>query len=95
MIRVSDDYFVDVDSNCYTVYKRVIAKSGKNVGQENYINASYHASMKSALENIINRIQKEDLQKDRIIPLQEAIEILVNVKKEFIDLISEVETYEK
>ena len=93
MIKVTDKYYIAV-SDCYTVYERSIAKSGKNQGSETFGNASYFPTMTMALNNIIGRTQKDKLSGDDVISLKEAIEILTDVQKEFTDIVKGLENYE-
>ena len=91
MIQVTDKYYIKV-TDCYIVQeKTVIKKEGKNQGADNYINATYHGSMHEALSNIIHRIQKDKLNTDSVISLQQAIKELVSVQREFIDAVKSVE----
>ena len=93
MIKVTDKYYIKVD-DCYIVYEKSIAQSGKNQGNEVYGNASYFPTMTMALNNIIHRIQMEKLSGDDVIPLKQAIQELVTIQKEFTDIVGGLENYE-
>ena len=93
MIQVTNKYYIGV-TDCYTVYEKSIAQSGKNQGNEVFANATYHYDMQSALNNIIRRIQMDKLSGDDVIPLKDAIKVLVDTQKEFIDIVGGLEKYE-
>lgn len=91
MIKVTEKYCIDVDDRQYIVQQHTVVKSGKNEGDVNYINQTYHATMTEALTNVIRRIQKDKLKTDEIIYLKDAIKILIDVQKEFTDIAKGIE----
>ena len=93
MIKVTDKYYVKVD-DCYTVCERTISQSGKNQGSEVYTNIAYHHDMQGALNSIIRKVQMDQLKSDEIISLKDAIKVLVDIQKEFTDIVGGLENYE-
>ena len=94
MIKITDKYWIEVDDRQYIVSQKTITKSGSNAGKENHINHTYHATMVEALNNIIRRIQKDRLNVDEIMTLKQAIDTLVEVQKDFNDIVGGLEKYE-
>ena len=93
MIKVTEKYCIEVD-NCYVVQEHKIAQSGKNQGEVIYSNPTYHGTMHEALTNVIRRIQRDKLKTDGVIYLKDAVKILVDVQKEFSDIVKGLEVYE-
>ena len=92
MIKVTDKYYISVDDN-YTVYEKTVVKNGKNAGTESYVNPSYYGTMSMALNNVVHRIQKDELKSEEIITLQEAVKTMVDVQNEFNEILKGIEDY--
>lgn len=93
MIEVTEKYYIKVD-DCYTVYEKAIVQTGKKQGEENYINPSYYGTLTQALNNVIHRVQKDKLKSDEVISLKEVVKLLVDIQKEFAELVKGIENYD-
>ena len=93
MIQVTDKYYVKID-DCYIACERSISQSGKNQGDEVFTNIAYHHDMQGALNSIIRKVQMDQLKSDEIILLKDAIKVLVDIQKEFTDIVGGLEKYE-
>lgn len=94
MIKITEKYYIKNDDLCYQVCERSIVQSGKNKGEEWYGNATYHTTFHEALNNVIHRIQKDKLNIDETISLKQAVKLLVDVQKEFTDIVKGIENYD-
>lgn len=83
MIELSENYRVSLDESCYTLEKKRIAKTGKNIGAEKWENVSYHKNMKDALKKYREIGKKEVLQAHTGAKLDEAISLLEEHEKSF------------
>ena len=84
MIRVTNKYFVKATSGYYTVIEEKISSRGKNEGQKILVEQTYHHSLESALNEIYRRIILEKLETDDLMKIDEVIEVLLEIKDEFV-----------
>lgn len=86
MIKVTNDYLIDVKDRQYTVLKKAVAKeSGKE-----YLNPiCYPSTLDKAVERIMQLVQAEALG-ERDMALNEALEVCKQIKNEFADLLEQV-----
>lgn len=83
LIRVTDKYLIKV-CGYYTVVEEKVSSKGKNEGQLIQVEQTYHHSLESALNEIYRRVVVEKLETEKLMKLDDVIEVLLNVKKEFV-----------
>jgi len=83
MIELSENYRVSLDENCYTLEKKRIAKTGKNIGSESWDSVSYHKNLKDALKKYREIGKKEVLQSHTGVKLDEVVSLLDEHDKSF------------
>lgn len=94
MIQVTDKYCIEVDDRQYIVYLQVISQGDKTKGEVVQKNPTYHSTMVDALNNIIHRMQKDKLNTDTVMTLQESINKLQEIKEEFTKLLGRIQGLE-
>lgn len=63
MIKINDDYSIDSDADCVTVYRAVVGKKGKSKGKVYLRPYKYFPTLKSALYVLVDIVaQDEGLQ---------------------------------
>lgn len=85
MVKLSDKYYIDADTNCYTLLEKTIVqdKESKNYGQEKFKDLGYYVSLESCLKGYIKTVTRNYIKTNSI-----STEELINeVKKqtEFIE----------
>lgn len=90
MIKVTDKYYISVDSSQFTVYERRVAKSGNNAGQDTFLNATYYGTLAQAVNNVFKRVTADKLSTDEIMPLFEAVNKINEVKAELQEVLDEI-----
>ena len=92
MIKVTNDYCIQPNDNCYVVMRR-IEKKNLNEGDE-YVSSTFHPTFTSALDKIMRTVQSKELSKyDMSLP--EALKILENINLNFKGILKEyVEKHE-
>jgi uncharacterized protein (DUF488 family) len=83
MIRLKDNYCIDVEEKCYTV-KINLHKTDKK-GNTLYTTIGYYKDLEGAIKGVISHMNKQELQKD--CTLEEALKILQNNNRQFEDLL--------
>ena len=86
MIRVNENYCIDVDDKCYTVKidKHKVDKKGNPV----YEIVGYFKNLENAIKGVIDSINKKKLQSDYT--LKEALTIIQESNRKFEELMKEV-----
>ena len=87
MIRVNENYCIDVDEKCYTV-KIDKHKEDKN-GTPIFETVGYFSSLETAIKGVIISMNRKQL-KDGIYTLKEALEIVQENNRKFNELLEEV-----
>lgn len=87
MIRVNDDYFIRVDSDNYTAC-RDKHKTDKK-GNALYTVVGYYSNLEGAIRGIIKDINARAFDADTY-TLQEALEVIKQSNKVFIDMLKAV-----
>ena len=82
MIKITEKYYIEVDTSCYTVYERKVVQSGKNAGNELFQNATFYGSFHMALDNIIQRMTSDELKSESIIELKDAVAKIQKLREE-------------
>lgn len=85
MIKITDKFYIDATTNCYTLKEKVKVqdKNSKNYGQETYKDLGYYVSLESLLRGIIKTVTREYIVKNDA----EIKDLIKEIKKqeEFID----------
>ena len=87
MIRVTENYCIDVDEQCYTVNfdKHQTDKKGNHV----YVTVGYYGTLENAIKGVIKDMNKKQL-KDGEHTLKEALTIVKENNNKFTELLREV-----
>ena len=66
MIKVTDRFYIDANTNCYTLKERLIVqdKESQNYGQEVYKDLGYYVSLEKLLKGIITMTTREYIEKN-------------------------------
>lgn len=91
MIKVTDRFYIDANTNCYVLKEKTIVKdeNSKNYGQEVLKDLGYYTSLESCLQGILKTTTREYIAKqeensiyDLIKEIKRAEEYLKNLKLE-------------
>lgn len=91
MIKVTDRFYIDANTNCYVLKEKVIVqdKNSKNYGQEIFKDTGYYTSLESCLKGILKTSTREFIAreeensiKDLIKEIKRAEEYLKSLKLE-------------
>lgn len=68
MIKVTDRFYIDANSNCYMLKEKVIVQdeNSKNYKQEIYKDLGYYVSLESLLKGIVKTSTKEYIAKNDV-----------------------------
>lgn len=75
MIKITDKYFLDSDSNCFMLKEKIIIKdkTSKNFGKEDYNTLGYYSSIESSLRGLAKYELKKFVGKNKIQEIQDLI----------------------
>ena len=91
MIKVTDRFYIDANTNCYVLKEKTIVQdeNSKNYGQEVLKDLGYYTSLESCLQGILKKTTREYIAKqeensiyDLIKEIKRAEEYLKNLKLE-------------
>lgn len=91
MIKVTDRFYIDANTNCYVLKEKTIVQdeNSKNYGQEVLKDLGYYTSLESCLQGILKITTREYIAKqeensiyDLIKEIKRAEEYLKNLKLE-------------
>ena len=91
MIKVTDRFYIDANTNCYVLKEKTIVQdeNSKNYGQEVLKYLGYYTSLESCLQGILKTTTREYIAKqeensiyDLIKEIKRAEEYLKNLKLE-------------
>lgn len=91
MIKVTDRFYIDANTNCYVLKEKTIVQdeNSKNYGQEVLKDLGYYTSLESCLRGILKTTTREYIAKqeensiyDLIKEIKRAEEYLKNLKLE-------------
>lgn len=94
MIKVTDRFYIDANTNCYVLKEKTIVQdeNSKNYGQEVLKDLGYYTSLESCLQGILKTTTREYIAKqeensiyDLIKEIKRAEEYLKNLKSEVQD----------
>lgn len=87
MIKVDENYYIDVDDNCYSV-KIDMHKQDKK-GAQIYTTEGYYGSLEGALKGVIKSMNKRKFSSSDF-ELKEALKIVQQNNNRFEELLREV-----
>ena len=92
MIKITDKYFLDADSNCYMLKEKVVIKDkeSKNFGEEDFRPLKYYTTIESALRGIINLELKKFVGKNKIQELDDLVKKIDKLNSFFNKKLKEV-----
>lgn len=91
MIKVTDRFYIDANTNCYVLKEKTIVQdeNSKNYGQEVLKDLGYYTSLESCLQGILKTTtrefiarEEENSMKDLIKEIKRAEEYLKSLKLE-------------
>ena len=91
MIKVTENYYVQVDYGCFTIYEKYYNKRKE---KEDYKAIYYPASLEKAIEKIM-RYQYTEATNERDMSLMEALEVLKELNKEYQAILDEIREMEE
>lgn len=83
MIKLTDELYIKADERSYTLTRRTIAQTGKNVGEANYTPIGYYTQLAGAIRGAYDYSVRQALSGDTTISLTEAISIINSIYLEF------------
>jgi len=94
MIRINDDWIIDIDKYNYTLRRdmhttRIIKKNGKEVEENVYITVGHYSSLDKALENLGKEIIRYKLMGAEY-DLKTAVEAIRECHDEWRQLVKEI-----
>lgn len=96
MVRVNEDYIIEVDPLNYTVMRdahrkttRVNKSTGESVEVDAFTTVGYYGNLAEAIKGVIKDMNAKAL-KDGVHTLKEALEIVVNNNNRFYELLEKV-----
>lgn len=90
MIRLEDNWVIEVDSNCYILHKFVkttVDKTGKSINV--YAEDKYFGNLKQAIMAYI-RVSTRDLLKDKDLSLTEALKTVDERLKHIEEMLNDI-----
>ena len=82
MIHVGDDWWLDCDQYCFTLFQKVTVKKGKTAGQDVEVNHLYLTDHERVIARIGDIAFKKGINKD----VKGMIAFLEDFKKKFAEL---------
>ena len=80
MIRVDNDYYIDVDEQCYTV--KIDTHKTDKKGNEVYVIVGYYMNLQNAIKGVIDYQNKKKLKSENY-DLKEALKIVLDNNTRF------------
>lgn len=80
MIRVDNDYYIDVDEQCYTV--KIDTHKTDKKGNEVYVIVGYYKNLQNAIKGVIDYQNKKKLKSENY-DLKEALKIVLDNNTRF------------
>lgn len=87
MIRVDNDYYIDVDEQCYTV--KIDTHKTDKKGNEIYVIVGYYKNLQNAIKGVIDYQNKKKLKSENY-DLKEALKIVLDNNTRFEKLLKSV-----
>lgn len=84
MIRVNENYCIDVDDNCYTV--KIDKHKENKKGNPVFEVVGYYGSLASAVKGVIESMNRRKLN-DGILTLEKAVEIVIENNNQFTEML--------
>lgn len=66
MIKINDRFYINANSNCYTLQEKTTIKdeNSKNFGQEKFNDLGYYTTIEGCLEGILKTTTREFISKE-------------------------------
>jgi hypothetical protein len=66
MIKINDRYYINANSNCYTLQEKtkIQDKESKNYGKEIYKDLGYYVTIESLLNGVLKKETREYISKE-------------------------------
>lgn len=73
MIQITDRFYINANTNCYTLQEKTIIQdeNSKNYGKEVFRDLGYYTTIESCLEGVLKVTTREFISKDTINSLKE------------------------
>ena len=83
MIKVTDRFYIDANTNCYVLKEKTTIqdKNSKNYGQEVLKDLGYYTSLESLLNGILKITTREYIARDEERNIKELIEEIKRVEE--------------
>lgn len=83
MIKINDTYYIDANSNCYTLKEKFVVsdKESKNYGEIVYRDAGYYSSIDNLLNGLLKKETRKLIADNVILTLQQLIEHVKNLEE--------------
>ena len=88
-IKITDDYFIRITNQNYTVCKLGTRSSEKGATKEIFMFPTYHTTFESAIENIQKRLIRDGLVQNDVTSLKDAVNKIQSIND---DLILKIQT---
>lgn len=68
MIKVSERFYINANTNCYTLTEKTIVKDteSKNYGQEVFKDVGYYSTLENCLNGILKTVTREFISSEEI-----------------------------
>lgn len=68
MVKITDRFYIDANSNCYTLKEKtkIQDKSSKNFEKETFKDLGYYVSLESCLKGLLKTITREYISKNNV-----------------------------
>lgn len=83
MIKITDRFYIDANSNCYVLKEKTIVQdeNSKNYGQEVLKDLGYYTSLESCLKGFLKTTTREYIAKQEINSIQDLIKEINRVEE--------------
>lgn len=83
MIKITDRFYIDANSNCYVLKEKTIVQdeNSKNYKQEIFKDAGYYTSLESCLKGFLKTTTREYIAKQEINSIQDLIKEINRVEE--------------
>lgn len=83
MIKVTDRFYINANTNCYTLQEKTIVKdeTSKNYGQEIFKDLGYYTTLESCLKGIVKTNIREYIGKETENNINELLNEVQKIKE--------------
>lgn len=78
MIQITNRFYIDADSNCYSLKEKTIIQdeNSKNYGKEIYKDLGYYPTLEGCLNGILKTVTRQFIGKEEINTLNDLKELI-------------------